>query len=129
MGSNGQGPRPWTARYAQTLFVRVPKADWPLVKRGLKREFRGTPGNQSALWMTEPPVPVLAYTMERASYRQQTAYDARLMVLERVWREELAAISDESLANEGFDSFEAFRRAWMRRYRDGKKFRPTQVVF
>lgn len=123
MGSNGLAPRPYTARHARTLFVRVSPDDWPLVKRGLKRQFRGMPGKQSALWKAEPPVPAVFYCLKRGEY------DARLMVLEEMWQEELGAMSDESLRLEGYESFEHFRRDWMRRRRDGKKFRPTQKVF
>jgi hypothetical protein len=124
MGRNGLGPRPYTARHARTLFVRVPVAEWPEVKRGYKREFRGTPGKQSALLRAEMPRPVVAYCLTTSEI-----YDTRLMLLEALRLEEVGAISDESLRREGFGSFEEFRRAWMRRNRNGQKFRPTQKVF
>jgi hypothetical protein len=129
MGSNGVGPKPYTAHQARTLFVRVPPSEWPMVKRGRKREFRGMPGNQSALWMVEPPLPVVAYNVTPSYDGTETTYDARLMLLEKWWQEELGAISDESLRAEGYDNFAEFRRAWVRRQRNGKKFKPTTKVF
>jgi hypothetical protein len=129
MGSNGLGPKPFTAHQARTLFVRVAPLDWPLVKRGHKREFRGMPGKQSALWMVEPPQPVVAYIVTHANRIRERTYDARLMLLEKAWQEELGAISDESLQAEGYESFAEFRRAWMRRQRNGQKFKPTTKVF
>jgi hypothetical protein len=107
----------------------VAASDWPLVKRGLKHEFRGMPGKQTALWDVEPPQPVVAYTLTGKTYAKEATYDARLMVLEAAWREELGAISDESLKAEGYDNFADFRRAWMRRQRNGQKFTPTMKVF
>lgn len=122
MASDGsRGPRPYTQRHARTIFIRVAAADWPLVKRGLKTEFRGQLGVQSALFNTPAPSPVVAYSIVRGTY------DARLMLLEAVSQEELGAITPESLEREGFVDFESFRRYWMQR--DGKKFRPTKKVF
>jgi hypothetical protein len=92
------------------VFVRVPRADWPAIICGTKREFRAACGKHSALWTVQTPTPAVAYTVSRIG-----VYDSALMVLERVWREPLGAISAESLAAEGFASFAEFRRHWMRR--------------
>lgn len=122
MANDGsRGPRPYTQRHARTVFVRVPAVDWPAVKRGIKREFRGSLGKQSALFSVKTPSPCVAYSIVRGSH------DARLMILEEVRQEQVGAISPESLAAEGFESFEEFRRYWMRRERS--KFRPTKQVF
>lgn len=122
MASDGsRGPRPFTQRHARTIFVRVPAADWPLVKRGFKTEFRGQIGGQSALFNTPTPSPVVAYSIVRGNY------DARLMFLEHVSQEELGAVTEESLQREGFTDFESYRRYWITR--DGKKFRPSKLVF
>lgn len=125
MASDGsRGPRPYTQRHARTLFVRVPADDWPLVRRGMKKEFRGQLGRQSALWANVAcPTPVVAYAIVRGSY------DARLMILQSVRQEELGAITPESLQREGFETFEEFRRYWLRRERGGSKFKPTRKVF
>jgi hypothetical protein len=48
------------------------------------------------------------------------------MVLEAVWREPLGAISPESLAAEGFESFAHFRRAWC--IREKRLFRPLHMT-
>jgi hypothetical protein len=109
MGADGsRGPRPFKQRRASTLFVRVPSSEWPEVKRGLKREFRALSGHVSALWNVEPPTPIVAYRINGHG-----EYDARLMVLEDLWREPLGAISPESLAAEGCESLHEFKRAWL----------------
>jgi hypothetical protein len=48
------------------------------------------------------------------------------MVLEAIWREPLGAISEKSLANEGYDSFAQFRRAWT--IRERRRFPLTAPV-
>lgn len=121
MASDGShGPRPFKQRELRTLFVRVPVDDWPHVKRGFKREFRGSPGKSSVLPRVQTPTPVVAWTIT------QRGHESELMVLERFWMEQLGAITPESLAAEGFPSFEEFRRYWMRRER--RRFAPTRRV-
>lgn len=121
MASDGSnGPKPWKQRQARTVFLRVPAADWPAVSRGKKREFRAASGQVSGLHFVEPPTPVVCYTVRVGKH------DSRLMVLEKRWTEPLGSITDESLRNEGFSSFEEFRRYWMRRER--RRFRPTREV-
>lgn len=117
-GSNG--PKPWKQRQARTVFLRVPAADWHLVKSGYKREFRAASGQVSALQFVEPPTLVVAYTERRGHH------EGIIMVLEERWREPLGAITAESLENEGFATFEAFRRYWMER--EKRRFRPTREV-
>jgi hypothetical protein len=91
-----------------TVFVRVPVGEWGAIRDGRKREFRAESGNASGLWSVETPVPCVAYKLD-----SQGRYSAMLMVLEAVWREPLMAISAESLAAEGFASFDEFRRHWV----------------
>ena len=105
-----RGPRPYRQRQASTLFLRIPVAEWAEIMCGVKREFRAAPGNSSALWNVEPPVPVVGYKVD--SYGR---YEARLIVLEATWREPLGAISPESIEAEGFASFAEFRRHWVLR--------------
>lgn len=122
MGSDGRrGPKPYRQTRTSTLFLRVPVAEWSLVKRGVKREFRSAPGAQSQLHAIQPPMPVVGYSVDRSG-----RHDARLMVLEQMWREPLGAISEESLAAEGCQSLAEFRRRWMLTHR--KRFTPTRVV-
>ena len=91
--------------------MRVPVAAWGAVTSGCKREFRAQPGNASALWNVETPTPcAVAYKVAHLG-----RYSAALMVLEAVWREPLGAISEESLANEGYATMGDFRRAWVMR--------------
>lgn len=99
----------------------MPAQDWLAVKRGVKSEFRGSQGASSAFFHVEPPTPVVAYRVARGEY------EAKLMVLERAWQEPLGAISAESLAAEGFETFAEFRRYWMTRER--KRFIPTRQVW
>lgn len=122
MAADGsKGPKPYEQRRASTVFVRVPTSDWVEVKSGHKTEFRGSPGAVSSLNWVETPTPVVAYRYSRAH-----GYDAALMVLEERWQEPLGAITPESLAREGHESFAHFRRYWIRR--EGKRFRPTREV-
>lgn len=120
MGADGNlGPQPWTKRRASTLFLRVPAYDWPRVRRGLKTEFR-TSGAKSDLDYVEPPIPVCAYSINRLGY------DSQLMVVEKRWREPLAAISEESLAREGFKTLAEFRAYWC--HREKRRFPPTRMA-
>lgn len=118
--ASGHGPKPYQQTRTSTLFLRVPNSEWTRVKRGVKREFRSAPGAQSQLLAVRPPMPVVAYSVDR-----QGRHDARLMVLEKMWREPLGAISPESLAAEGFSSLAEFRRHWILTNR--KRFTPTRV--
>lgn len=122
MAADGsKGPRPFTQRTARTTFLRVPAQDWIAVSRGVKREFRGARGNASSFFHVEPPTPVVAYRVRRGEYA------SKLMVLERAWQEPLGAISEESIAAEGFETFADFRRYWIARER--KRFTPTRQVW
>jgi hypothetical protein len=125
MASDGtRGPKPYRQRRTSTLFLRVPVAEWGPVKRGVKAEFRSAPGAQSQ-WLgngaPDPPMPVVAYSVDR-----QGRYDAQLMVLLRMWREPLGAISPDSLTAEGCRSLGEFRRRWMLTNR--KRFTPTRII-
>jgi hypothetical protein len=66
-------------------------------------------------------MPIVAYSVDR-----QGRHDARLMVLERMWREPLGALSPESLAAEGCQTLAEFRRRWMLTNR--KRFTPSRIV-
>jgi hypothetical protein len=79
-----------------TVFVRVPDAEWGLVKYGNKREFRAACAKHSPLRNVATPTPAVAYCVN--SFGE---YRSALMVLENIWREPLGAISPESLAAEG----------------------------
>lgn len=124
MAADGsRGPRPYQQRQLSTVFLRVPSRDWPAVKRGLKTEFRAGVGRGavSQLWNVPTPVPVVAYSI------RQGRHDAKLMILERHWIEPLGAISEESLAAEGFANLAEFRTYWMER--EHKRFTPTRKMF
>lgn len=122
MASDGsKGPKPYRQRRTSTLFLRVPVSEWPQVKRGAKTEFRSAPGAQSQLLAVEPPMPVVAYSVDRRGN-----HDARLMVMEKMWREPLGAISAESLRAEGCANLAEFRRRWVLANR--KRFTPTRII-
>jgi hypothetical protein len=117
----GAGPKPYKQRRASTIFLRVPAYDWAAVRLGAKREFRAASGAVSGLKFVDPPTPVVAYT-----WAQNIGWESQLMVLEDRWQEPLAAISAESLAAEGFQSFDQFRAYWCARER--RRFTPTRMV-
>lgn len=118
----GKGPKPYRQSRVSTTFVRVPREDWSLVKRGHKTEFRSSIGGDVAqFWGIQPPMPVIAWTWSKIR-----GYDHKLMVLEAAWREPVGAISAESLEREGYDSYEEFRRYYM--HRERRHFTPTREV-
>lgn len=122
MASDGSaGPKPYDQKRASTIFLRVPWADWPAVRRGYKTEFRAASGAVSGLKWVDPPTPVVAY-----SFHKTFGHEAELMVLEERWQEPLAAISDESLRREGFSTLAEFRSYWCAR--EKRRFTPTRMI-
>jgi hypothetical protein len=101
--------------------VRVAGDDWAKVKMGEKTEFRASPHYVSQVWNVVCPTPVVGYTQKRVG-----GYDSTLLVLEATWQEPVGAISEESLAREGFPDMAHFRRYWMSRTK--KRFAPLQMV-
>lgn len=76
---------------------------------GLRREFRVTDRQATR------PDNLLAPSVIVAWREVGGEYEAKLMVLERVWRERLGEISQDSLKAEGFlgpDAIKRFRREW-----------------
>lgn len=106
-----------------TKLVHVAPVDWANVCAGVKTEYRTW--QRKAGWY-RPPEVVCAYTVPVKGRPPKT----RLLVLEEVWDEPLAAISDSSLAAEGFDDIDAFRDYWRTRmgHRDSKPWRPLARV-
>lgn len=100
-------PKPYRQASAKTMFLRVPAADWPAVKMGVKREFRASPGQQTQVWNVLPPIAVVAYAV-----RTTGSHDRRLMVLEKTWREPLGAIGPDGLAAEGCKTLAEYKRKW-----------------
>lgn len=117
----GQPRKPYKQTQLRTVFLRVPTQDWLQVTRGVKTEFRAARGHQTQAWAIKVPTPVVAYRVLRCE-----KHEAKLMVLEKTWREPLGAISEESLAREGYATFAEFRR-YMRN-RERRPFRPLQEV-
>lgn len=114
MGSKGgSGPNGLTQRTLSTIFLRVPFEDWPTVSRGIKTEFRMRPREGSMVLSVKAPTPVVAYAVSGRGVRKE-----KLMVLVDHWREPLLALSErpESLANEGFETYDVFRRYWRKRH-------------
>lgn len=112
--------RPYAQHQAKTTFIRVPPQDWLLVKHGHKTEFRTHDTRQRFDWI-KCPTPVVAYAAVGAGY------EAALMVLEKVWKEPVGSISEESVRREGFETFADFRRYF--KIRTHRAFRPLQDVW
>lgn len=122
MAADGShGPKPWKKVESSTTFLRVPLAEWNAVKLGYKTEFRAG-AHVPQLFEVPTPTLVAAYAIDQVG-----RYEAKLMILEEMWQEPLGAISEESLANEGFASLAEFRKHWMAR--EHRRFRPTRKVF
>jgi hypothetical protein len=103
--------------------MRVPVADWNAVRIGAKREFRMKPREGSNLLAAKCPTPVVAYTVNKKG-----EHACKLMVLEEKWTEPIIGIADrpDSIAREGFDSYDEFRRYW--RTRNKGVYRPLERV-
>lgn len=114
MGSRFVKPR------ISRLYLRIPKVDWPSVTQGRKTELRangrGTPHTE-----LRTPTPIVAYAVGVAGPR------FKLMVVEDVWEEPVGAISDESLAREGFKTRREFRAYWRKRNHT-HEWRPLTVT-
>lgn len=110
-------------RTISTRYVRFPIADWPLICRGVKTEFRMP---VSARWgprMIVVPTPVVGYAMTR--YASNADY--RMFVVTEIRVEPLGAISDASLRAEGFETIKDFKHYWRQRH-TSKGFRMLQKV-
>jgi hypothetical protein len=120
--------RPIPPSSARTSFLRIPRGDWAAITVGDKTEFRspGGPGVPK-LGMLQPPSPVIVYAPPSGFGATELLFT--LMALEECWREPLGAISQESLANEGFESIDTFRRYWKDRFnRRRRSWDPTRPV-
>lgn len=115
------GPKPWPQYEIRTTFLRVPWEDWAKVKLGVKTEFRMAGRHITQLWNVRCPTPVVGWA--KSPTRD---HDSRLLVLEATWSEPLGALSEESLAREGFETFGHFRRYWMERTK--RRFPPLMKV-
>lgn len=93
--------------YISTMVLQVPPYDWPLVKRGEKREFRRLNAGGSRLRKAFLPLPVWAYSETAAREEGQ------MMILEGLRLEPVGSISDASIAAEGFANVEEFKHYWM----------------
>jgi hypothetical protein len=120
--SGTRGPKPWRQSQLRTTFLRVPAEDWAAVRVGSKTEFRASGAHATQLWEVDPPIPVVAYKVTNA----REDHEHVLLVLEATWTEPLAAISEESLRREGFETMAHFRRYWMARTK--KRFSPLTSV-
>lgn len=96
------------------------------MRHGRKREFRAVGPAASKLQWVKLPTPVVGYAISRR-HDGAHVYHSHLMVLEATWRDELRAISEESLEREGFGSFAEFRRYW--KIRTHRPFQPRQLAW
>lgn len=120
-------PREFLLRTAKTIRVHLPRVDFNDIRVGAKREFRNY-GRR----MIEPlPAPhaVVGYNAKDwwTPENGLDGIDTVLLTLEDTWTEPLGAISEESVAREGFDSLADFRRYFAARYPNGG-FRPMANV-
>lgn len=104
--------RTWKPRRVSTRFIRIPARYWPDVIHGERREFRIL--DKQATRPDNLIAPCLVVGWREVGGE----YDSRLMVLERIWREHVGAITQESLEAEGHfgaDAFQSFRHEWVDR--------------
>lgn len=112
-------------RSAGTLYVRVARVDWPMVKLGRKREFRTTPRRAAILPPEGFPTPMVLW----CPVGYGPVPEQQLVVCERAWTEKLGEINEESLAREGFASRKQFIDYWRKQRAGGSKgFKPLTTV-
>lgn len=112
------------ARMATTLTLKVPRVDWAAVIAGAKTQFRACGRGYPTFDKVELPRPVVLYS--RQPFRAEP--ETRIAVLENVYKEPLAAITDEGLAAEGVADLAEFRRYWIERHTRGGGFKPLAIV-
>jgi hypothetical protein len=110
---------------ASTIYLRVPRIDWPAVKLGLKTEFRGQGRFFPLLTNVDTPAPVVLWT----ALPHSDEPEMRMAVLEACWQEPLRMISPESLAREGFASFKEFKTYWRIHRAKNTGFKPMTAVW
>lgn len=112
-------------RSAGTLYVRVARVDWPMVRLGRKREFRTTPRRAAALPAEAFPTPIVVW----CPVGYGPVPEQQLVVCEAAWTERLGEISEESLAREGFASRKEFTTYWRNHRAGGRKgYKPLTTV-
>lgn len=127
--SSESSRKSWSTYKASTIFLRIPRFDWPSVTTGEKTEFRAAGRHALAASRITFPVPVVGYTVWE--HKPKTS---RLLLLEHADTEPLGAISEESLRREGFwtgnhrESYKAFQHYWRHRRRHDA-FRPLTTVW
>lgn len=103
----------------RNVRLHVHRIDWSRVRCFEKRMWRAYRlRNFESL-----PRPVVLYSYHPHFER----VDTQLALLTETWREPAAAISDEDLAAEGFDSRSEFKRYFAERY-PRRGFRPLDTV-
>lgn len=110
-------------RYVRMQTLKVWNEDFPLLAQALKMEYRTPPRATPVRYSNSLayPRPLLVETVSHAG-----AVVHCLMVCEAIWHERLMAISDESLAAEGFASIDQYKRYWL--LRTGSRPRPLSWV-
>lgn len=115
-------------RKASTLYVRVARVDWPMVRLGRKTEFRTTTKGgviPHALAPDDYPVAIVAW----CPVGYGPVPEQRLMVCEAAWIERLGEITPESLAREGFASRREFANYWRNQRTSGRNgYKPLMRV-
>lgn len=106
----------------RTFALRVPQVDWAKVVVGVKTEFRRT-GYHA--FEVDLPIVVVGYYYNKTTKKTITS----LLVLEECFTEVLGAISQASIAAEGFDTLREFIAYWRGRYRDGYRGMAEVTVY
>lgn len=102
----------------RTHFLRVPRKEWAEVFHGEKTEIRWTRAGGPSRRALDLPTPIVGFS--NASTFGGRDFRHGLLVLEDAWREPLGSISPESLAREGFEHLDEFRRYWTGRHHGGR---------
>jgi hypothetical protein len=109
-GTRRREPSPYAVLRRATGNVRipVPRVDWSRVRCGEKRVWRTySLGTYKLI-----PCPAVIYSVHPTTGKIDTA----LVMVTETWVEMLGAVSDEAIAEEGFDSRAEFKRYFAERY-------------
>lgn len=104
----------------ENVRITVPRVDWSRVRIFEKCMWRSYSRRRTELVL---PRPVVLFS----EHPQTGAVDSMVACLTETWQEMLGAISEEDVAEEGFDSRRAFKLYFAERYPKGG-FRPLEKV-
>lgn len=111
-------------RRARSVYIRVPRVDFPHVRIGRKRQFRITELGQRRSGPPTLPAAIVVWCLN--AYVDEP--EESLVFCERSWSERLGEISPDSIAREGFATRAEYIAYWRRYRHPDHSWNPLQPV-